>query len=129
VCAQWTRDNQVLRSNVVSERQEEERRDETRKLVVAELDKLKIRSETLNKQIEFLAQPVTKLNSEELALLRQPVVSVSDQRAGLFKASFVFEKKSAVNSTNAAKADANARSGDESDAGTDRPDPSNTDLP
>ena len=127
--AQLTRENQLLRNIVVRERQEEARRDETRKLVVAELDKLKIRSETLNKQIEFLAQPVTKLNSEELALLRQPVVSVSDQRAGLFKASFVFEKKSAVNSTSAAKADANARSGDESDAGTDRPDPSKTDLP
>jgi tetratricopeptide (TPR) repeat protein len=121
------RENELLRNIVVRERQEEARRDETRKLVVAELDGLKIRSETLNKQIEFLAQPVTKLNSEELALLRQPVVSVSDQRAGLFKASFVFEKKSAVNSTSTAKAD--ARAGGESDARMNRPDPSKTDLP
>jgi Flp pilus assembly protein TadD len=127
--AQLTRENELLRNIVVRERQEEARRDETRKLVVAELDKLKIRSETLNKQIEFLAQPVTKLNSEELALLRQPVVSVSDQRAGLFKASFVFEKKSAVNSIGTAKASANARSGGESDARMSRPDPSQTDLP
>jgi len=127
--AQLTRENELLRNIVVRERQEEARRDETRKLVVAELDKLKIRSETLNKQIEFLAQPATKLNGEELALLRQPVVSVSDQRAGLFKASFVFEKKSASNSIGTAKADANARSGGESDARTNRPDPSKTDLP
>jgi Flp pilus assembly protein TadD len=127
--AQLTRENELLRNIVVRERQEEARRDESRKLVVAELDKLKIRSETLNKQIEFLAQPVTKLNSEELALLRQPVVSVSDQRAGLFKASFVFEKKSAVNSIGTAKTDANARSGDESDAGTNRPDSLKTDVP
>ena len=127
--AQLTKENELLRNIVVRERQEEARRDETRRLVVAELDKLKIRSETLNKQIEFLVQPVTKLNSEELALLRQPVVSVSDQRAGLFKASFVFEKKSAANSSGTAKADANARSGGESDAGTNRPDPSKTDLP
>ena len=125
--AQLARENELLRNIVVRERQEEARRDETRKLVVAELDKLKIRSETLNQQIEFLAQPVTKLNSEELALLRQPVVSVSDQRSGLFKASFVFEKKSAVNSTSTAKA--NARSGGESDARINRPDPSKTDLP
>ncbi len=127
--AQLTRENELLRNIVVRERQEEARRDETRKLVVAELDKLKIRSETLNKQIEFLAQPVTKLNSEELALLRQPVVSVSDQRAGLFKASFVFEKKSASNSMGTAKASANARSGGDSDARMSRPDPSQTDLP
>jgi len=121
--AQLARENELLRNIVVRERQEEARRDETRKLVVAELDGLKIRSETLNKQIEFLAQPMTKLNNEELALLRQPVVSVSDQRAGLFKASFVFEKKSSVNSISTAKADANARSGGESDAKMNRPDP------
>ena len=127
--AQLARENELLRNIVVRERQEEARRDETRKLVVAELDRLKIRSETLNKQIEFLAQPVTKLNSEELALLRQPVVSVSDQRAGLFKASFVFEKKSAVNSIGAATANANARSGSESDAGTNRAAPAKTDVP
>jgi Flp pilus assembly protein TadD len=121
------KENELLRNIVVRERQEAARRDKTRKLVVAELDRLKVRSETLNQQIEFLAQPVTKLNSEELALLRQPVVSVSDQRAGLFKASFVFEKKSAVSSTSTAKAD--AKSGGESDARINRPDLSKTDVP
>ena len=126
--AQLARENELLRNIVVRERQEEARRDETRKRVVAQLDKLQIRSETLNQQIEYLAQPVTKLSSEELALLRQPVVSVSDQRAGLFKASFVFEKKSAANSDGTAKADANTRSGGESDARINRPDPSKTNL-
>src|SRR6266567_4795951 len=127
--AQLARENELLRNIVVRERQEEARRDEARKLVLAELDRLKIRSETLNKQIELLAQPVTKLNSEELALLRQPVVSVSDQRAGLFKASFVFEKKSGMNSIGTAKTDANAKSGGDSDARMNRPEPSKTDLP
>jgi tetratricopeptide (TPR) repeat protein len=127
--AQLARENELLRNIVVRERQEEARRDEARNLVLAELNRLKIRSETLNRQIEFLAQPVTKLSSEELALFRQPVVSVSDQRAGLFKASFVFEKKSAVNSISTAKVDANARSGGESDASINRPDPSKTDVP
>ncbi len=127
--SQLARENELLRNIVVRERQEEARRDEARNLVLAELSKLKIRSETLNRQIEFLAQPVTKLSSEELALFRQPVVSVSDQRAGLFKARFVFEKKSAVNSISTAKVDANARSGGESDASINRPDPSKTDVP
>jgi tetratricopeptide (TPR) repeat protein len=71
---------------------------------------LKIRSETLNRQIEFLAQPVAKLSTEELALLRQPVVSVSDQRKGVFNASFVFEKKSPVDAAAAVKPDAKAKS-------------------
>jgi Flp pilus assembly protein TadD/predicted nucleic acid-binding Zn-ribbon protein len=126
---QLARENELLRNIVVRERQEEARRDETRNLVLAELGRLKIRSETLNRQIEFLAQPVTKLSSQELALLRQPVISVSDQRAGLFKASFVFEKKAGLNSISTAKAIANARSGGESDGKINRPDPSKTDVP
>ena len=62
--------------------------------MLAELDRLKVRSELLNKEIEFLAQPVTKLTTEELALFRQPVVSISNEQAGGLKMSFVFEKKS-----------------------------------
>ena len=79
---------------MVRERQEEARRDEARKLVLAELNRLKVRSELLNKEIEFLAQPITKLTSEELALFRQPVVSISKEKPGALKMSFVFEKKS-----------------------------------
>jgi len=127
--AKLARENELLRNIVVRERQEEARRDQTRNLVLAELDKLKIRSETLNRHIEFLAQPVTKLSSEELALFRQPVVSVSDQHAGLFKASFVFEKKSGANSMSTANPDANGGSGGGSDARTNRPDQSKTTVP
>ena len=92
--AQLARENELLRNIVVRERQEEARREQARELVLAELDRLKIRSDLLNKQIEFLAQPVTRLSNEELALFRQPVVSISNERPGVFNASFVFEKKS-----------------------------------
>ena len=92
--SQLARENELLRNIVVRERQEEARRDEAWKLVLAELDRLKVRSDLLNKQIEFLAQPVTKLSTEELALFRQPVVSISTEKAGVLKMSFVFEKKS-----------------------------------
>jgi Flp pilus assembly protein TadD len=88
------RENELLRNIVVRERQEEARRDEARKLVLAELDRLKVRSELLNKEIEFLGQPVTRLTTEELALFRQPVVSISSEKPGVLKMSFVFEKKS-----------------------------------
>jgi tetratricopeptide (TPR) repeat protein len=92
--SQLARENQLLRNIVVRERQEEARRAEVRKLVLAELDKLKVQSSLLNKEIEFLAQPVTKLTTEELALFRQPVVSISKENPGALKMSFVFEKKS-----------------------------------
>ncbi len=92
------RENELLRNIVVREREEEARRDEARKLVLAELDRLKIRSNALNNQIELLAQPVTKLSTEELSLLRQPVVSVSGQNHGVLTASFIFAKKSAADS-------------------------------
>ncbi len=102
------KENELLRSIIIRERQEEARRDEARKLVLAELDRLKVQSNVLNKQIEFLAQPVTKLTSEELALFRQPVISISDEKPGVFKASFVFEKKSLTSSGTPAKSDTSA---------------------
>jgi Flp pilus assembly protein TadD len=92
--SQLVRENELLRNIVVRERQEETRRAEVRKLVLAELDKLKVQSVLLNKEIEFLAQPVTKLTTEELALFRQPVVSISNEKAGALNMNFVFEKKS-----------------------------------
>jgi hypothetical protein len=92
------RENELLRSIVVRERQEEARREEARKLMLAELDRLKIKSDALNREIEFLAQPVTKLSGDELSLLQQPVVSVSDQSRAALTASFIFAKKSAGNS-------------------------------
>jgi Flp pilus assembly protein TadD/predicted nucleic acid-binding Zn-ribbon protein len=92
--ARLTRENELLRNIVVRERQEEARRDQAKKLMLAEFDKLKIKSDTLNEQIELLAQPVTKLTDEELALLRQPVISISDNNPGAVKASFTFAKKS-----------------------------------
>jgi Flp pilus assembly protein TadD len=88
------KENELLRNIVVRERQEEARRDEAWKGVLAELGRLKVRSALLNKQIEFLAQPVTKLTAEELALFRRPVVSISNEKAGVLKMNFVFEKKS-----------------------------------
>jgi hypothetical protein len=108
--AQLARENALLRNIVVRERQEEARRYETKKLMLAELDKLKIKSDTLNKQIEFLAQPVTKLSGEELALLREPVFSISDQKPGVLTASFIFAKESPGDPVEIAKRDATAKS-------------------
>src|SRR5206468_611682 len=90
--AKLTKENEMLRNIIVRERQEEARRDQAKKLMLAEFDKLQIKSETLTEQIQLLAQPVTRLTTDELALLRQPVVSMSDDNPGAVKASFTFAK-------------------------------------
>jgi Flp pilus assembly protein TadD/predicted nucleic acid-binding Zn-ribbon protein len=113
-----TKENELLRNIVVRERQEEARRYQAKKLVLAELDKLKIQSDALNKQLEFLAQPVTKLSSEELALLRQPVISTS-QNSGVVKASFLFAKNLSADSVKIAGPEVKQRSSGETGTTTD----------
>jgi Flp pilus assembly protein TadD/DNA repair exonuclease SbcCD ATPase subunit len=112
--AHLAKENELLRNIIVRERQEEARRYEAKKVMLAELDKLKIQSDALNKQIEFLAQPVTKLSDEELALFREPVVSISDQNSGALKASFIFAKKSSIGSVTIAEPDEKATASDSS---------------
>ncbi|MEO8439756.1 MAG: tetratricopeptide repeat protein [Spartobacteria bacterium] len=86
------KENQMLRAIVVRERQEEARREQAKKLMLAEFDKLKIKSDVLDQQIHLLAEPITKLSPEELALLRSPVVAISDTAPGTVKASLTMEK-------------------------------------
>jgi Flp pilus assembly protein TadD len=102
--AKLTKENEMLRNIIVRERQEEARRDQAKKLMLAEFDKLQIKSETLTQQIQLLAQPVTRLTTDELALLRQPVVSISDDNTGAVKASFTFAKNTSKPSVPAAPA-------------------------
>jgi Flp pilus assembly protein TadD len=116
--AQLAKENELLRDIVVRERQEEARRCQAKERMLAELDKLKIKSDALNKQIELLAQPVTKLSIEELALLRQPVVSISNQNPGILKASFIFAKESSPNFEKVVEPDAKERSVRDSGAAT-----------
>lgn len=92
--ARLTKENEMLRKIVVRERQEEARREGAKKLMLAEFEKLQIKSDTLNQQITLLAQPVAKLTPEELALLRQPVVGISDSDPSTLTASFAAPKNS-----------------------------------
>jgi hypothetical protein len=101
----------MLRNIIVRERQEEARRDQAKKLMLSEFDKLQIKSETLTQQIQLLAQPVTRLTTDELALLRQPVVSISDDNPGAVKASFSFAKN--TKTTGSATVTADKPSGDQ----------------
>ena len=90
--ARLTKENDMLRKIVLRERQEEARREQAKKLMLAEFEKLQIKSDTLNQQIELLAQPVTKLTDAELALLRQPIVAVSDVNPASSQGTFAMAK-------------------------------------
>jgi len=90
--ARLVKENDMLRKIVLRERQEEARREQAKKLMLAEFEKLQIKSDTLNQQIELLAQPVTKLTDAELALLRQPVVAVSDVNPASSSGTFAMAK-------------------------------------
>jgi Flp pilus assembly protein TadD/predicted nucleic acid-binding Zn-ribbon protein len=90
--ARLVKENQMLRAIVVRERQEEARREQAKKLMLAEFDKLKIKSDVLDQQIHLLAEPITKLSAEELALLKTPVVAISDTVPGTIKASLTIAK-------------------------------------
>ena len=89
-----TKENQMLRAIVVRERQEEARREQAKKLMLAEFDKLKIKSDVLDQQIHLLAEPITKLSPEELALLKAPVVAISDTVPGAVQAGLTMAKPS-----------------------------------
>ena len=97
--ARLVKENDMLRKIVLRERQEEARREQAKKLMLAEFEKLQIKSDTLNQQIALLAQPVTKLSDEELALLRQPVVAVSDVNPASSQGTFAMAKSGPTNGT------------------------------
>jgi Flp pilus assembly protein TadD len=97
--ARLVKENDMLRKIVLRERQEEARREQAKKLMLAEFEKLQIKSDTLNQQIALLAQPVTKLSDEELALLRQPVVAVSDVNPASSQGTFAMAKNGPTNGT------------------------------
>ncbi|MGI8890112.1 MAG: tetratricopeptide repeat protein, partial [Chthoniobacterales bacterium] len=86
------KENQMLRAIVMRERQEEARREQAKKLMLAEFDKLKIKSDVLDQQIHLLAEPITKLSPDELALLKTPVVAISETEPGTVKASLTMAK-------------------------------------
>ncbi|MBA3650474.1 MAG: tetratricopeptide repeat protein, partial [Chthoniobacterales bacterium] len=102
------KENQMLRAIVLRERQEEARREQAKKLMLAEFGNLKIKSDVLDQQIHFLAQPITKLSPEELALLKTPMISISDTAPGTVKASLTMAKPSTITISNSPEAEAKA---------------------
>lgn len=66
------KENEILRGIINRQLQEQARRDSAKRLVLEELQNLKIDSKFLQKELEFLSSPVVNLSPEEMALLKSP---------------------------------------------------------
>ena len=73
-----TDENDLLRGIVLRQLKEQARRTQAKKLVIDELDKLQVQSDTVLKQIDYLSQPVVKLTDQEKALFKQPQLEIAD---------------------------------------------------
>jgi tetratricopeptide (TPR) repeat protein len=72
------RENELLRGIVLRQLKEQARRDQAKKLVLAELANLEGKSEVLMNQIGYLGQPLVKLSEEERGLFKDPQVELPD---------------------------------------------------
>ena len=77
-----TQENELLRGIVLRELKEQARREQARKLVLGELDRLKVRSKTMASQIDLLSAPAVKLTDAERALFKTPQMEIIDNTPG-----------------------------------------------
>ncbi|CAF0689520.1 tetratricopeptide repeat protein [Candidatus Methylacidithermus pantelleriae] len=66
------KENEILRSIINRQLQEQARREATKRLALEELARLKVQSQALEQHIEILASPLVQLSPEEVKLLREP---------------------------------------------------------
>ncbi|MFI0347582.1 MAG: tetratricopeptide repeat protein [Chthoniobacterales bacterium] len=69
-------ENELLKGIVLRELKVEAKRQQTKKLITEDLEKLKINSDTLSNELKILARPV-KLTSEEKALFKDQISSLA----------------------------------------------------
>lgn len=74
-------ENDLLRGIVMRELKDQARREQARKLISSELSRLQVRSETLNEQVELLSQPVVQLSEKERALFKVPQMQIVDNES------------------------------------------------
>lgn len=75
-------ENELLRGIVLRELKEQARREQSRQLILSELDRLQVRSKGLNEQIGLLSQPAVKLSDAERALFKGPQMEIIDNTPG-----------------------------------------------
>jgi Tfp pilus assembly protein PilF/outer membrane murein-binding lipoprotein Lpp len=71
-------ENEVLRGIIMRQIKEQARREQAFRLAQEEMERLEIRSDTLNDKINELAKPTLELTAAEQEMLKRPVVTLLD---------------------------------------------------
>lgn len=79
-------ENEVLRGIIMRQIKEQARREQAYRLAQEEMERLEIRSDTLNDKINQLAKPTLELSEAEEEMLKRPVVTVLDATSDRFSA-------------------------------------------
>ncbi len=79
-------ENEVLRGIIMRQIKEQARREQAYRLAQEEMDRLEIRSDTLNDKINELAKPTLELTEAEQEMLKRPVVTLLDADAAKMSA-------------------------------------------
>ena len=103
-------ENEVLRGIIMRQIKEQARREQAYRLAQEEMERLEIRSDTLNDKINQLAKPTLELSSAEQEMLKRPVVTVLKEEEGSIKAQIELLKPNPGES--AASTDATAADGE-----------------
>ncbi len=76
------KENTLLRSIINRQLQSQARRDQARRIMLEQLSKYQVETETIKDQLEFISEPLIDMSEEEkdqlAALLREPVIRISD---------------------------------------------------
>jgi Flp pilus assembly protein TadD len=79
-------ENEVLRGIIMRQIKEQARREQAYRLAQEEMERLEIRSDTLNDKINELAKPTLELTEAEQEMLKRPVVTLLDADAARMSA-------------------------------------------
>lgn len=101
-------ENEVLRGIIMRQIKEQARREQAYRLAQEEMERLEIRSDTLNDRINQLAKPTLELSEAEEEMLKRPVVTVLDTSSDRFSAQIELLKPSPDGAPTADAAEADA---------------------
>ena len=99
-------ENEVLRGIIMRQIKEQARREQAYRLAQEEMERLEIRSDTLNDKINQLAKPTLELSAAEQEMLKRPVVTVLHESTDKISAQIEMLKPSGDEAT--ASADGSA---------------------
>lgn len=99
-------ENEVLRSIIMRQIKEQARREQAYRLAQEEMQRLEIKSDTLNDKLNELAKPTLELTEAEQEMLKRPVVTLLDADAAKMSAQVAVLKPAGTNAPT--EADQNA---------------------